>query len=58
MDFNKNISEKVWIKLYDYLSGFTKIHTNNEEKSRRFVEAVFFCCKKWTSVEIIAERIG
>ena len=45
MQFQKKISDHAWGKIYQYLTGFSKIHTSNEERIRRFLEAVFWMVK-------------
>ncbi len=41
-----------------YLSGFAKIHTNNEEKSRRFIEAVFFVVRSGLQWRLLPKEYG
>lgn len=42
MEFQRRIPEDQWSKIYEYLKSSPRIHTNNSEKIRHFVEAVFW----------------
>ncbi len=58
MNFERNISEKIWVRLYDYLREFPKIHTSNEEKCRRFVEAVFLVVRGGFQWRLLPKEYG
>lgn len=40
MSYSSKITGTAWDKIYKYLRECPKIHTGNEEKTHRFVEAV------------------
>ena len=42
MSYTKRITATRWTKLYGYLVEFPGIHTGDEGKTNRFVEAVFW----------------
>ena len=58
MSYSRRISDVVWSKLYIYLSDFPKIHTNNEEKTRRFVEAVFWIVRSGAQWRLLPKEYG
>ncbi len=52
------ISHSAWIKLYPYLADFPKIHTGNEDKTRRFVEAVFWIVRSGSQWRLLPREYG
>ncbi|PCH59321.1 MAG: hypothetical protein COC05_07280 [Gammaproteobacteria bacterium] len=42
MDYTQGISPPQWSKLYEYFESIPRIHTRNEDKAKRFMEAVFW----------------
>jgi hypothetical protein len=42
MEYSQHLSPVQWVKLYEYLRAFPRIHTRNEGPCHRFVEAVFW----------------
>jgi putative transposase len=58
MSYTKHISETAWAKLYGYLVEFPRIHTGNEEKTRRFVEAVFWIVRSGSQWRLLAKEYG
>lgn len=58
MEYTQRISASAWTKLYQYLSDFPKIHTRNEEKTRRFVEAVFWIVRGGSQWRLLPNEYG
>ena len=52
------ISDRVWSKLYEYLTCFPKIHTRNEEKLRGFVNAVLWVARSGSQWRLLPEKYG
>lgn len=42
MSYTRRIEAKKWAHIYSYLSDIPKIHTNDEARTRQFVEGVFW----------------
>lgn len=58
MDYTQRIGESQWAKLYEYLRLFPKIHTNNEVKTRCFVEGVFWILRSGAQWRLLPEEYG
>lgn len=58
MDYTQHIGSSQWSKLYEYLKPFSRIHTNNEEKTRRFVEAVFWMLRSGAQWRLLPKEYG
>jgi putative transposase len=58
MSYVCRISGTAWSKLYVYLSEFSKIHTSNEAKTRRFVEAVFWIVRSGSQWRLLPAEYG
>lgn len=58
MDYTQRIGPSQWLKLYQYLKSFPRIHTNNEEKIRRFVEAVFWMLRSGAQWRLLPQEYG
>src|SRR5664279_2993530 len=56
--YTQRISASSWTKLHRYLSEFPKIHTGNEEKTRQFVEAVFWIVRGGTQWRLLPREYG
>jgi len=58
MSYSQNISSETWTKLYQYLTEFPKLHTSNEDKTRRFVEAVFWLARSGSQWRLLPKEYG
>jgi transposase len=58
MTYTQRISASTWTKLYPYLSDFPKIHSGNEEKTRQFVEAVFWIVRGGSQWRLLPKEYG
>ena len=58
MDYTQRIGPSQWSKLYQYLEPFPRIHTNNEEKTRRFIEAVFWMLRSGAQWRLLPQEYG
>ncbi len=58
MAYVRRLSDAQWLKIYEYLCGFSKIHTNDEAKTRRFVEAVFWIVKSGEQWRLLPQEYG
>jgi transposase len=58
MSYTKRLSEYQWEKLYEYLAPFPRIHTKNEAKTRRFVEAVFWILRSGAPWRMLPREYG
>ena len=52
------ISDHSWSRIYKYLSDYPKIHTNNEEKTRCFVESVFWIARSGAQWRLLPKEYG
>jgi len=58
MSYPCKISDHVWSKIHKYLSDYPKIHTNNKEKTRRFVDAVFWIARSGAQWRLLPKEYG
>ena len=58
MEFKCNLSSYQWSKLYEYLRNYPRIHTNNEEKTKQFVEAIFWIARSGAQWRLLPEEFG
>jgi len=58
VSYTKRIGDRAWTKLYGYLVEFPRIHTGNEEKTRRFVEGVFWMVRSGSQWRLLAKEYG
>lgn len=58
MEFQRRIPEDQWSKIYEYLKDSPRIHTNNSEKIRRFVEAVFWIVRSGAQWRLVPPEYG
>ena len=58
MTYKKRLTTHQWSKLYEYLKEIPKIHTDNEEKINRFVEAVFWILRSGSQWRLLPEEYG
>ena len=58
MTYTRRIEAGVWEKLYGYLVDFSKIHTGNEERTRQFVEAVFWIVRSGSQWRLLPGEYG
>ena len=61
MDFEKQISEMAWSKIYKYLQGFLKnreIYCKNEESCRKFVEGIFWMARSGAQWRNLPKEYG
>jgi len=58
MIYTKRISETTWTKLYRYLVEFPRIHTGDEAKTRRFMEAVFWIVRSGSQWRLLPKEYG
>jgi transposase len=58
MSYTQYLSEYQWKKLYEYLVSFPRLHTKNEAKTRRFVEAVFWILRSGSSWRMLPREYG
>ena len=58
MDNSQCLSQGQWIKMYAYLRTFPRLHTRNEVKCRRFVEAVFWVLRSGAQWRLLPPPYG
>ena len=58
MDYISRIGKLSWIKLYKYLSEYRMLHTSNEEKTRRFIEGVFWIVRSGAQWRLLPKEYG
>ena len=58
MDYQRHIGQPQWLKLYEYLQPFPRIHTHNEAACRRFVEAVFWILRSGAQWRLLPREYG
>ena len=58
MSYTRRLNDFQWSKIYEYLEGYPRIHTNNEDKSRRFVEAVFWIVRSGDQWRLLPKEYG
>lgn len=58
MAYTQRIGESQWGRLYEYLRSFPRIHTSNEEKTRCFVEGVFWILRSGAQWRLLPEEYG
>jgi putative transposase len=58
MSYTPRINEQTWQKLYKYLRDFEGIYTRNEEKVRRFVEAVLWMSRSGAQWRLLPAEYG
>ena len=58
MSYSSKITGTAWDKIYKYLRECPKIHTGNEEKTHRFVEAVFWIARSGAQWRLLPEEYG
>ena len=55
---NYNISDITFQKIYEFLRNFPGIHSNNETKTRIFIEAIFYLCRTTCQVRMLPKEYG
>jgi len=58
MDYTQRIGSSQCSKLYEYLKPFPRIHTSNEDKAKRFVEAVFWILRSGAQWRMLPKEYG
>ena len=58
MKYSRRISDQAWSKIYPYLSDYPKIHTGNEDHTRRFVESVFWIVRSGAQWRLLPREYG
>ncbi len=58
MPYSRRISDQAWSRIYNYLSDYPKIHTNDEGKTRRFVESVFWIARSGAQWRLLPKEYG
>ncbi len=58
MTFQRRITDHQWLKIYEYLKGFSRIHTSNSKKIRQFIEAVFWIVKSGAQWRLLPSEYG
>ncbi len=58
MSYKRLIKDTAWVKIYEYLRQFPKIHTKNEDKSRQFVEGVFWIVRSGAQWRLLPPEYG
>ena len=58
MIYTQKLGPSQWSKLYVYLKFFPRIHTNNEDKTRRFVEGVFWMLRSGAQWRLLPKEFG
>lgn len=52
------LSKEVWSHLYDFLRDCDRIHTNNESRVKRFVEAVLWMSRSGSQWRLLPREYG
>ena len=52
------LADPQWSKLYTYLHAIPRIHTNNEPKTRQFVDAVFWILRSGAQWRLLPPEYG
>ena len=58
MDDQQRIGASAWGTRYDSLNPFPRIHTKHEEKTRRFVDAVFWIVRRGAPWRLLPQADG
>lgn len=58
MAYSPKITGTAWAEIYKYLTEYPKIHTGDEEKTHRFVEAVFWIARSGAQWRLLPEEYG
>ena len=58
MSYSRRINDYQWHRIYDYLSDFPDIYTDNEESARRFVESVFWMARSGSQWRLLPKEYG
>jgi transposase len=58
MEYRQHLSPVQWVKIYEYLRALPRIHTRNEGKCRRFVEAVFWVLRSGAQWRVLPPEYG
>lgn len=58
MNYECRLSDFQWLNIYGYLEAFPRLHTNNEERTRSFVEAVFWIVKSGAQWRLLPREYG
>lgn len=58
MEYRKHLTEYQWSHIYEYLKEYPRIHSNNEDKTRRFVEAVFWIVRSGAQWRLLPKEYG
>lgn len=53
-----SLTDETWDRLYDFLKNVKKIHTNDEQKTRNFVEAVLWIVRSGAQWRLLPEKYG
>ena len=54
----RGIKDPDWVKMYQFLKEFPSIYTGNEEKCRRFVEAVHWMARTGAPLRDLPSEFG
>jgi putative transposase len=58
MENEQRLSQEQWLKIFAYLCAFPRLHTRNEEKCHRFVEAVFWVLRSGAQWRLLPHGYG
>lgn len=58
MEYELRFSAEQWSKIYIYLCTFSRLHTRQEAKCRRFVEAVFWVLRSGAQWRLLPPAYG
>ena len=58
MEYTRRLNDFQWSKIYEYLEGYPRIHTKNEDKAKRFVEAVFWIVRSGSQWRLLPKEYG
>jgi transposase len=58
MEFKCKLSGYQWSKIYEYLRNVPRIHTKNEERTKQFVEAVFWIARSGAQWRLLPKEFG
>lgn len=58
MEYTSRLNDFQWSKIYAYLEDFPRIHTKNEEKAKRFVEAVLWIVRSGSQWRLLPKEYG
>ena len=58
MEYARKLTDYQWSNIYEYLENYPRIHTANEPKARRFVEAVFWIVRSGAQWRLLPKEYG